>query len=90
MIADVAFYASIAAMVGILLVVVRDWRRGKTALGKLVLERDKDPDRFWMALALYANIGFALLWLGQQFDSKPEGCNPFEEECIIINGDSRT
>ncbi|MCK0127481.1 hypothetical protein [Erythrobacter sp. F6033] len=51
---------------GIIVVTVIDWLRGKTAIGRLQLTIESDPEKYWMALVVYFNMAFALFWLAGQ------------------------
>lgn len=84
MLAEISFAVGIAAMLVIVGVVIRDWRRGTTGLGSLVITREAHPDRFWYTLVLYINIGFLIMWLLQQIEFDAPQCDPAREECIRI------
>ena len=49
-----------------LVVVVVDWRRGRTGLGKLHLNKEGEAQRYWMAICLYLNMAFGMFWLSGQ------------------------
>ena len=57
--ADVALVACLA----MLATAIIDWRRGVTGLGRLRLTKKDDPNRYWMALVLYFNMAFLMVWL---------------------------
>lgn len=76
---DIALIASIA----MLITAIVDWRRGVTGLGRLRLTRENSPDRFWMALVLYMNMGFLMFWLSAKaFEAVPM-CDPDDGPCTI-------
>ncbi|ALE15745.1 hypothetical protein AMC99_00433 [Altererythrobacter epoxidivorans] len=93
--------ALIAAFV-VLVVAIVDWRRGRTGLGKFGLTKEKSPDKFWAAEALYFNMAFALFWLsGQAYQSQvaeqiklaggavaPDECPP--GGCVMIDVEQAT
>lgn len=84
MLAKISFAAGIAAILVIVGVVIRDWRRGRTGLGPLVITRETQPDRFWYTLVLYINIGFLIMWLLQQIEFDAPQCDPARENCVRI------
>ena len=84
MLAQVSFAAGVLAIIVIAAVVIRDWRRGKTGLGSLVLTREDHPDRFWYTLVLYINIGFLIMWLLQQIEFEAPECDPEQQDCVQI------
>ncbi|MFB0614160.1 hypothetical protein [Aurantiacibacter poecillastricola] len=84
-IADIALAASII----MLAVAVFDWRRGVTGLGKLRLTKEEDPQRYWMALALYFNMAFVMFWLaGNAIDSEIEDSTDINDGnvALIVEG----
>ena len=68
----------------IFLVVVRDWRRGKTRFGKLELTREDNPERYWLALVAYLNIAFLMFWLSQNLEDPSAGCDPDQTDCMVL------
>jgi hypothetical protein len=84
MLADLSFATGVLAILAIAGVVIRDWRRGRTGLGSLVITREAHPDRFWYTLVLYINIGFLIMWLLQQIEFDAPKCDPALEDCVQI------
>jgi hypothetical protein len=72
------------AIAVIFLVVVWDWKRGKTGFGRLVLTRELSPARYWFALVAYLNMAFLLFWLFQYLDDRRSPCDPDQSNCIIL------
>ncbi|RJY09969.1 hypothetical protein [Aurantiacibacter aquimixticola] len=58
--------AGILASVVIIAVVVVDWRRGVTGIGKARLTKERSPDKFWYALVLYINMAIFLFYASGQ------------------------
>ena len=54
---------ALAACFVMMIVVVVDWRRGRTGLGRLRLDKKTESDRYWMAMCLYLNMAFGMYWL---------------------------
>lgn len=77
-------YSEIAllACLLILVVVAFDWWRGRTGLAKLHLTKDQEPERFWMAIALYLNMAFGLFWLSGQ--TAPPSLDELADENGVI------
>ncbi|WP_337661064.1 hypothetical protein [Erythrobacter sp. Alg231-14] len=82
----IANIALIAAFVMVAWVVV-DWRRGKTALGRHRLTKEDTPDKYWMAIVLYLNMAFALLWLQGRVpvEEAVPVCPNGEATCVLVD-----
>ncbi|MBV7258003.1 hypothetical protein [Erythrobacter crassostreae] len=78
---DVALIAFLA----IIIVTVIDWRRGKTAIGKLQLTKKGDPEKYWMALVIYFNMAFGLFWLaGQAAQREPASDQEAGSQTVVL------
>ncbi|RPF72225.1 hypothetical protein [Aurantiacibacter spongiae] len=55
-----------------LAIAVIDGVRGVSALGPHRLTKKGTPDKFWLAIVLYVNMAFAMLWLAGQVTSPDE------------------
>ncbi|MDJ0979754.1 MAG: hypothetical protein QNI87_14615 [Erythrobacter sp.] len=80
-IADIALIGSFLVLV----TAIVDWRRGKTGLLHFNLTKEKSPERYWAAVVLYFNMGFALLWLAGRTTS-----DPAEPLCDLSSGGTCT
>ncbi|MGJ8598320.1 hypothetical protein [Sulfitobacter sp.] len=81
--ADVAF---IACFVIIAWMVV-DYRRGKTAIGKLRLTKEGTPQKYWYAIVLYVNMALWLFWLSGsvgQSETLIPLCDTAEGPCTLV------
>ncbi len=80
-ISDIALLASIM----VLIVVVVDWRRGVTGLGKMTLTKEGSPAQYWLAICLYLNFAFGMFWLaGKAYEpSIFDDCDIRSETCTI-------
>ena len=76
--------AGFLAIAAILLVFVRDWKRGRTGFGKLVLTREHNPERYWLALVAYLNMAFVMFWLVQHLEDRSAGCDPGQSNCVVL------
>lgn len=73
---------ALAACFVMVVVVVVDWRRGRTGLGRLRLDKKTDSDRYWMAMCLYLNMAFGLYWLSSKVEEPATIAS--EGEVIIL------
>lgn len=81
-IADVALIGAVVMIA----VAVIDSRRGKSGLGKVRLDKEEDPTRFWFAIVLYVNMALGLFWLaGQVPEPEPETQSVEEARLTITN-----
>jgi hypothetical protein len=78
------FPLAIISSLIILAVAIIDGVRGKTGLGSAVLSRKLSHDKFWLAIALYANMALTLLWLSWNLPSPAASCEPGDKGCVVV------
>ena len=60
-----------------------DGLRGRTGFGSAVLTKQRSRDKFWHAIAIYANMAIVLFWLSGRLPP-PERCKPGDEGCLVL------